>query len=289
MRLSATARVWLGRAGAMLSVAGIIFVAQRLISYADELGTITLAPADWLVLIALAIAYGASNTLLARAWWSLLQWLGAQPDWRWSLWAYATSQLAKYVPGNVMQFAGRQAIGVSAGIDNGLLFKSTLWELAVLCTLALIFAPLAGMNPPLVLEPWLAAVGVAMLAALASFGLGRFGGNRLLQAGLCQFTYLAIASVVFVGCATVAGIPLSPEQLPAVAGAYALAWLGGLVTPGAPAGLGIREGLLLLFVSPLGDPPTILLAVLLGRMVTVTGDAGFFVAGNLVSRARATP
>lgn len=286
MRLNATVKVWLGRAGALLSVAGIVFVAQRLTSYAGEIGAIALSLTDWLALIALAVVSGGASLLLAKAWWSLLRWLGVQPDWRWTLWAYATSQLAKYVPGNVMQFAGRQAIGVAGGIANGALFKSTLWELALLCTLALIFAPLAGMRAPLALMPGVAAAGFLMLAVLVLLALGRFGGRRLLQAGLYQFSYLFAASSVFVGCALVAGIPLSPVQLPAVAGAYVLAWLGGLVTPGAPAGLGVREGLLLLLLGPLGDPATILLAVLLGRMVAVIGDAGFFVAGNLMPGAR---
>lgn len=286
MKLSAGARVWLGRAGALLSVVGIVFVAQRLTSYAGEIGAIALGAGHWLALIALATACGIAGILLAGAWGSLLQWLGVQQDWRWTLRVYATSQLAKYVPGNVMQFAGRQAMGVAAGIGNGVLFKSTLAELALLCTLALIFAPLAGLGPPLTLAPWLAVAGFVVLAAIALFGVVRLGGKYLLRAGFYQFVYLVVAGTAFVGCALVAGISLSPQQFPAVAGAYVLAWLGGLVTPGAPAGLGVREGLLLILLSPLGDPATILLAVLLGRVVTVTGDAGFFIAGNLVPRAR---
>jgi hypothetical protein len=259
---------------------------QRMASYAGEIDVAEIGAAGWLALILLAAAYGASNLWLARAWWRLLHWLGAPADWRWALRAYSTSQLAKYVPGNVMQFAGRQAIGVAAGIANGPLFRSTVFELALLCTLALLFAPLAGMAPPLALAPWLAAGGCIALVAVALAVLRWFGGSTLLRAGLCHLAYLAVASAVFTVCATVAGINLAAHQVPMVAGAYVLAWLAGLLTPGAPAGLGIRDGLLLLMLGGLGDAPSILLAVVLGRAVTVTGDVGFYLAGLFVKQPR---
>jgi hypothetical protein len=63
-----------------------------------------------------------------------------------------------------------------------------------------------------------------------------------------------------------------------VIGAYVVAWLAGLVTPGAPAGVGVREMLLLLFLKGLVSEIDLLLVVLLGRLVSVVGDLLFFLA-----------
>jgi glycosyltransferase 2 family protein len=60
-------------------------------------------------------------------------------------------------------------------------------------------------------------------------------------------------------------------------GSYILAWLVGLVTPGAPAGMGVRELVLLFLLSDQLSETVLLLAVILGRMVTVTGDLFFFI------------
>ena len=68
-------------------------------------------------------------------------------------------------------------------------------------------------------------------------------------------------------------------------GAYVLAWLVGLVTPGAPAGVGIRE-LVLLFVLKGVIPETdLLLAVVMGRVVTIFGDVLYFLNTSFFTEA----
>ena len=59
--------------------------------------------------------------------------------------------------------------------------------------------------------------------------------------------------------------------------AFALAWVAGFLTPGAPAGLGIREALLVAGTAPLYGPGTALSAALALRLVTVLGDGVAFV------------
>jgi len=65
-------------------------------------------------------------------------------------------------------------------------------------------------------------------------------------------------------------------------GAYVLAWLAGFVTPGAPAGLGIRELVLLFLLQGLVGGPDLLLVILLGRVITVSGDLVFFILASLM-------
>jgi uncharacterized membrane protein YbhN (UPF0104 family) len=69
----------------------------------------------------------------------------------------------------------------------------------------------------------------------------------------------------------------------AVCGAYVVAWLIGLITPGAPAGVGVRELVLLFLLKDTITEAELVLVVLLGRTVTVTGDLLAFVFATLMS------
>jgi uncharacterized membrane protein YbhN (UPF0104 family) len=200
---------------------------------------------------------------------------------------YATSQLAKYVPGNIFQFAGRQAIGVAAGIGNGPLAKSTALELAFLIGGGVLFSPLVL---PLFVghaaegaEAFAAAAFVA-LTLLAIWLAARLGGPELGAAARRYLAFLAVSGIVFAATYGIAGGELSGSLLLPITGAYVLAWLAGLVTPGAPAGIGVREAVLLFLLSGIGSPPVILLAVVVGRAMTVLGDFVFYLAGGVVGR-----
>lgn len=76
------------------------------------------------------------------------------------------------------------------------------------------------------------------------------------------------------------------DQLLPLIGAAVMAWLAGLVTPGAPAGLGVREAVLLLLLSTLLSKGHLELAVVLGRLVTASGDLFFYLATYAWGRSR---
>ena len=53
---------------------------------------------------------------------------------------------------------------------------------------------------------------------------------------------------------------------------YALSWVIGYITPGASGGLGVREALIIGFLSGIvGEPASILVALAL-RLITIIGD-----------------
>ena len=61
-----------------------------------------------------------------------------------------------------------------------------------------------------------------------------------------------------------------------VCGAYVIAWLAGLVTPGAPAGIGVREIVMYALLHTLISQSDLLTAIVLARIVTVAGDLLFY-------------
>ncbi|WP_292442281.1 hypothetical protein [Mesorhizobium sp.] len=237
----------------------------------------------YVAIAALAGLYGASNLLLAFGWQRLLHHLGASVSRSWAIHAYAISQLAKYVPGNIFQFAGRQAIGVAAGIGNAPLAKSTAYELAFLIIGGVLFSPLVL---PLIVANapnWLGWISFVVVLASALW-LATIVGADFGVAAVFYVAFLALSGLVFAAAFGLAGGSVDFGSHPAIAGAYALAWLVGLVTPGAPAGIGVREAVLLFLLGGLSSGPVILLAVVIGRAITVLGDLLFFAGGQLAGR-----
>jgi uncharacterized membrane protein YbhN (UPF0104 family) len=291
-KLSVTVKAWANGIGMVLAVASILFVVQRLAGYATQIAPSQVGPQVYAAIAALAVVYGAANLLLARGWLHLLHGFGVDAAWRWTVRVYAQSQLAKYVPGNIFQFVGRQAMGVAAGIGNAPLAKSTIAELLILAAAGAMFVPLvapvlarwAGFDAAAQVAVWagppatLLAMGAALLVIRGQAGV------HAARAALSYLSFVALSSAVFTCCFALlaGGVPVANTSL--IIGSYVAAWLLGLVTPGAPAGLGIREVVLLALLDGLTDPATILLAVVLGRVVTVSGDLGFFLIGGVILR-----
>lgn len=261
----------------LLALTGCFFVVLKISEHSEQLDFSRFDAGVWSGLLLLALSYGASNALLARAWWHLLRHFSLQPPWNRTLQIYGLSQINKYIPGNVFHLAGRQALGMTAGMPGRPLAQSTLLELVLLATLGLLYGALA--------IP-LASTGLSVGNAIALWGLllaGSFftlywiGAVSIAVAAIWQAGFLVISGSVFVAVLLISGpVSAAASWLPAVCGAYVLAWLAGLVTPGAPAGVGVREAVLLLALGGLFAPADLLAAIVLGRAVTASGDLLFY-------------
>jgi len=231
---------------------------------------------------ALAAIAGLSNILLALGWRNLLAALNVAVRLPWAIWAYAVSQLAKYVPGNVFQFAGRQALGLAAGLPG--------WPLAMSAVLEIALLALCGASYGLLLLPLLTPIVSGTGAELAFAGaaialtISIAWRKDAALAILYYLAFLGVAGVLFAALLVIAGNEATVLRygVPTVAAAYVVAWLAGLLTPGAPAGVGVREAALLLLLGDANDTSALLLAVLLARMVTVTGDLLFYASSYLI-------
>jgi len=65
----------------------------------------------------------------------------------------------------------------------------------------------------------------------------------------------------------------------AATGVFALAWVAGFVTPGAPAGLGVRDAILMTGLTPVYGAGTALGLTVILRLVTSAGDGVAFLIG----------
>lgn len=274
--------------GSGLALIGVVFVAMRLHTYWLDLDFSRVTLPIWLSIAVFAMLYGLANLILASAWWHLLKHLGAPVIRPLSVKIYGISQLAKYLPGNIFHLAGRQALGMAAGISAGTLAKSTLWELGLIAITGALFGWLIL---PLLFPAYSEMASILLLlgsAWLVANILQRMAGHQTALAFIWQLLFLMITGGIFVALlGVIAGSEVVPIQLwLPIGGAYIVAWLAGLVTPGAPAGVGVREVILLLLLKSVIHETDLLMAILLGRLVTVAGDLLFFVSASLIPTAK---
>lgn len=271
--------------GSVLGVAGVVFVLSRLIHHFDEINFSSYGAGFWFIVCFLSVLYGAANVTLARAWWSQLIIFGVNAEWSWALRVYGLSQLAKYVPGNIFHLAGRQALSMADGLPARPVAKSVFWELG---SIAFAGACVGLLALPLVSEVVAVRTAVAFyfLTFCAAAALLRYWGGLAAAVGFVwQTIFLFCSGGIFLAILALldSGVPLNLATMaPPICGAYVLAWLAGLVTPGAPAGLGIREAILLFSLGGAFSPDVLLLAIVIGRIVSVVGDLCFF--GIMASR-----
>lgn len=267
----------------MLALAGLLFLALRLQEYKSQLDWSALAAWQWAALGGLSLVYGASNLLLVAAWRNLLGLAGYKTSAVWAFEIYGKSQVAKYMPGNIFHLAGRQALGMASGAPPAALAKSIFWELVLLACAG---ACVACFSLPLVWPSVTASLATVIAAIVLIAGLmvvRNYCRPGFASALLWQIVFLAVAGFLFAVILTMLGAAehRGVAGWIQVVGAYALAWLAGFVMPGAPAGLGIREVVLLLLLGRTVSEGGLLTAVVLSRAVTAIGDMLFFAASSL--------
>lgn len=276
-------------AGAGLALFAVIVVAWQLRAGWDDVGPLLADRSTLTATLVLAVLYALASILLAVAWWNLLRHYRLTYGLGWTIRTYGISQLAKYLPGNVFHLAGRQALGMAAGVPAGPLVKSAIWELA---SIALAGAMFGCLLLPLVVPlspPTSVVVGWAVVACTLLL-LRSLVDTASAVAFACHVAFLGMTGAIFVALC----LHLPNEAGPAradwtiIGGAYVIAWLIGLLTPGAPAGAGIREVVLLALLDNLIPSSALLLAVITSRSITLVGDTLFFAGVLILLRTETT-
>lgn len=265
------------------------------------------------ILVAAAF-YVSIIPVSAWAWRQLLADAGTLRAWHELAMIMGVTQLAKYLPGNVGQHVGRVGMALARGIHGRVLVTSLLAEtlLSVVAALAvgLVGAVLSGhgtrlfdgdLGPGLVVAACAVAVVAAGLLALRwnlPWLLRRFAPRHagVLEARLVpgpattlRATAAYALNFVFIGIGLwlmgrllLPGVAHDPALLVA---SFALAWVAGFFTPGAPAGLGVREGLMLVMLATAYAPRDALVVVIALRLATLLGDLACFCGSMLLLHA----
>lgn len=270
--------------GSLIAFSGVIFVVVRLNDYGAQLDFSRYDNSFWLYVFIYVGIYATANIMMAFAWWNLLNYFKSNTSLIWAIRTYSLTQLAKYIPGNIMHLASRQVIGIAAGVKGWVLVKTSVWEIGLISfTGALFFILLLPYFFPDITH--ISAIIVfAFVIVLLLIGLNYCVDTTVLNAFVYYFIFLIVSGVIFLGLLIlINGNYVSLTQSITLCAAFIVAWLAGLVTPGAPAGVGVREAVLMMLLADLIPQSDLLLAVLLSRIVTVAGDICFFMGGSLLS------
>lgn len=286
-------RLLAGLFGAGLCVAGLWYL-MVFVSRVDLVPHLTALDAPRLAALAgLTICLTAAYVLIALSWRAILDDFGGQISPGRAQLVFSRANLGKYVPGNVLHLVGRQVLAMREGLPGWTVAKSLAIETTLLALTSAIFA----------VAVWLYSQGegrggaLSLLALLLTVSgavlvLRRLGLPGCARAVVGHGTYHLIGGVVFAllfvllgNGATIAG------SFGFLVMAYVASWGIGLLTPGAPAGLGVREAVLIGLLShAVPDQAVLGAAVLLSRGMSVVSDlAYFFVLHGLhLRRLRAT-
>jgi glycosyltransferase 2 family protein len=290
---------------------GLAFVLAEIWNYRADLAQTLQAPALYLLVFAASLFFALAELFLAFGWFLVLRAQGISPSdftWRsaWSL--YGKSQIAKYIPGNVFHIVGRHMLARQSRITHGALFLATILEIIFLVLSAALISLLSLGQIALILDKKFSLLLLITAAAAVIFLLlfallrrrtdfsrkwNKLNKARLSAALLSDFLFLVASCMLFIIILICFSEPVIIFRTwPLIAGAYTFSWAVGFIVPGAPGGLGVREGLLLTLLAPILPGPDLLLGMLVFRIVNTLGDFFFYLmaigAGKIeaVSRCR---
>lgn len=277
----------------------LFFLVKALKDHWQEVALIRITAVGWATL---AIALGV--TLLAHIW---AGWV-----WTWILYElnqpvpssqfvqiYLKTNLAKYLPGNVWHYYGRITAAKTAGVCGSAATLSVLLEPLLMAAAALVIVLLGiqpvAMNNRVTLQV-LPMLGLAIVLmgvhpwflnmAICNLRRSKLKATKsnIVEASIFQVVRYPLRPLLgelgFIGLRgtgfllTVLAIsPLEFHSIPLVLAAFSLAWLLGLVIPGAPGGIGVFEATAGALLTQSFPPGLVISAIALYRLISILAEA----------------
>jgi hypothetical protein len=299
--------------GYIVTAASVVFIARIVLSLNIDIVRIDHPVRAVIWIAGLIVLYCAFFSTLAYAWKLILQFVAGDevPIPFVDIFPiYTRSNVYKYLPGNVMEFVGRNYLGVRLKLRHPQIALSSLLEiilsLAVAMLIAFIFQYetfVRRVNPFIrkeVVSRYAIWIGIGSvicflviwyLIAKKSFSVSAsaFWSKRFLIMGAKTFFIYGVVFFSFgfslvVIFTQVLGIPIALADFMTINSIFALSWVVGFITPGSPGGLGVKEAVLLILLAPMFGPDLTLLASVIHRVISIFGDLILLLVGSLVGQ-----
>jgi glycosyltransferase 2 family protein len=267
----------------------LFFIASALHRHWQEVANLRIGSPGYLA-IALLV------TLLAHIWsgyvWSsILRELNQPADALWGIRTYLTTNIAKYLPGNVWHFYGRVVAAKNQGFSVAAATLSVLLEPLLMAAAAVTIALLTGVRLHGLLQlASLTAVLIAIhprllnpLLKLANHLKGKAETEPLqirrypLLPLLGEAGFVLLRGLGFL-LTLLAISPIALPKMPLIFSAFSFSWVLGLVIPGAPGGIGVFEATAIALLNAQLPAATILGGVAFYRLISIAAEligAGF--------------
>jgi len=239
----------------------------------------------------------------STSWQQIMKALGSPITLAQSTWMIATTQIGKYLPGKVWYMIGRVYVGRKASIEGKSLAISMVIETFLLHVtggmIFLISTAIAGNYD----VKWLIVSAILIVLAVITLHprILRTVSNFFLRImkrpeidSSLSYGQIIRVSLYFFGLwfGQIAGFyllisaiyPIHISYIFNLASAYTLAWIGGSLAVITPGGLGVREGVMTLLLSPILPLPLAIAISFITRVwITIVEVLVFFV-GLLIRR-----
>ena len=256
------------------------------------------------------VIYGLTCILLAFAWHHMLAMIDHSIKFSTTYPIYARSQIGKYLPGNIIHYAGRQVMGKAAGVGHNVLLTATTCETLLLITasIGITVAGLPTLNIGQSYKNLIVIVGISVTVCIflsvllfSSLSvrfpsLSKYFGNlpnfhfkdwiSFIFTPLTTYVFFFLLIGTILSAIALLSFPLgfSIKQVVIFCSLYAASWTLGFITPGCPGGIGVRDAALTAGLMPfIGTPHALSLALAL-RVVTVLGDVVFYLTSYIKSK-----
>jgi len=283
--------------GTALMVISIVFIVRQLINVRHDIDFSSLAsPVVIAALFLIIAAEGFVMILNALNYQSIVFSLTGVSVKRFMVVkVYTIANLYKYIPGGVMYVVGRNRLAVEvAELSHGKVALSTVIEGVLWAVAGAIISAAYAFNHslyyirqieamPVIAAIFIAAFLVIILTILlfrrqvANFfseklNIRHFKVKVALKLLFSMFMLKNLWAATFIAVLVVLGQPMTVGLAITLMGLYILSWTAGFLTPGAPSGLGIREAVLLMFMSGTINEGILISAIVIHRALQVAGD-----------------
>lgn len=281
--------------GYVISIVCAFFVIRLLLSIDIELLISILNARSYMTIFILASIIAFLINVSAKVYVLLLNKISKNDNFDSTLMRryYLLSNIGKYLPGNVMQYAGRNMLGVQLGLNNGDIFVATIIEIILTLTSTVIvvavfsFSLIGYLLNTLKYNKLLYFVIIILILMtilvyyykkeiIKGYFIKLLDKQMLVLSVkvvafyvtnfiIISVTYLLILKYV-VMC------DITPSFIPLILSSFTLAWIIGFLTPGSPGGIGVREMTLLFFLSTSIPANEISISLLLHRILNIIAD-----------------
>jgi uncharacterized membrane protein YbhN (UPF0104 family) len=284
-----------GRVGRRSDLLGTVFVvaAIALAGWAlrDSLDDMVsaLTRIGWWRLLLSMILVMTGLVITAQCWRAGLAALGAEVSGAGARQIFFPAQVGKYVPGSVWPFLAQIRLARKHGVAAGAALVAGTVFMAVHAVTSTITAALLPLTVPVPggWSPWIGLAVVPVLALLHPRVL-RFAMRKIPKKPdgpeppelrwsklVAPIAWMFAAWMAYGAGAYVLAAPFTDQQLRLAVvctAAFALAWIVGVLVVITPAGVGAREGVLILALSPLIGLPSATSVALLLRVSHTVSD-----------------
>lgn len=213
---------------------------------------------------------------------------------------YVLANVGKYIPGNVVHYVGRNGMLKAVGFGHKLIAFCSFQEVAMFGITSMVLA--LAYSSPLVINQLrnyfditqviIIILVVLIFCLISAFILTSKYKDKLqeiyrnyqefitkevfksltISFVLYAIYMLAVGFMLLLVYKIIFDLSFSPQESMEIIGGFIIGYFVGMVAPGVPGGIGVRELVIIGVLTPLGNQEILFAGLIIHRLITIAGD-----------------